>query len=332
VTAATANDAVTDLMRRATVCDMVFVYEPPVANDWRRFEEYRAAGVHFIQCHPAGDGHNISEAIQHIARFRRDVLARSGEALLVESVDDIARARAQGVLGVGLQLEGFRCLERNIDMIELYYKLGVRLCHPIHNVTNSLGGGCADGDDIGLTVFGRTVLCEMNRVGMIADGAHAGKRVQLDLLEHSADPVVFSHHGAATVHPHIRNVTDEVIDGCAARDGVIGMTGAGFYLGGFPTANLLFRHVDYVVQRVGARHVGIALDHFLDVEDQRNFMADRPHLFPGLEDGAWEPVAFAPPSILHPLVRLMLDAGYGDQAVFDILGGNWLRVCSAVWR
>jgi hypothetical protein len=146
---------------------------------------------------PAGDNHNIGEAMRRIGRLRSHIRNdKTGKLILAESVDDILRAKAEGKLAVGIHLEGFRCLERDLNLIEIYYQLGVRFCHPIFNLVNSIGGGCADRIDIGLTNFGLKVIREMNRVGMLVDGAHAGYRTTLDMMEHSEAPVVF--HWAVT--------------------------------------------------------------------------------------------------------------------------------------
>lgn len=311
------------------VTDMVFVYEPPIGNDGSLFAQYRAAGIDFIQCHPAGDDHNISQAIQRIARLRRDITTRD-DCVLVHTVTDIERAKAEGKLAVGIQLEGFRCIERNLDMIDLYYDLGVRLCHPIFNIVNSIGGGCLDGDDLGLSQFGRRVIGRMNDVGMIVDGAHAGVRAQLDMIAVSRHPVVCSHHGVRALHPHPRNLTDEVIRACAARGGVVGLTGAGYYLGGHPDADRLFRHVDHAVQLVGAEHVGLGLDWTADVGLLEQAFAAAPDIWGPLEK--WRPIAFFGPQNLWDLVARMEAAGYGEDAVRGIIGGNWMRIARAVWK
>lgn len=311
------------------VTDMVFVYEPPIGNDGSLFGHYRTAGVDFIQCHPAGDDHNISQAVQRIARLRRDIATRD-DCLLVHSVADIERAKAMGKLAVGIQLEGFRCIERNLDMIDLYYDLGVRLCHPIFNIVNSIGGGCTDGDDLGLTRFGRRVIGRMNDVGMIVDGAHAGTRAQLDMIETSRDPVVCSHHGMRTIHPHARNLTDEVARACAARGGVVGLTGAGYYLGGQPDADRLFAHVDHAVQMLGADHVGLGLDWTANAQLLEKAFVSAPDIWGPLEN--WQPIAFFGPQMLWDLVARMEGAGYGDAAITGIIGGNWMRIARAVWK
>lgn len=330
-TASSANQSKTKRRDSYVVADMIFIYEPPIGNDVRLFGDYIEAGVDFIQCHPAGDDHNISQAVQRIAAMRRDVFARPDLCRLVLSVDDIRRAKADRKLAVGIQLEGFRCLERNLDMIDVYYALGVRLCHPVFNVTNSIGGGCADGDDIGLTKFGCRVVGGMNKVGMIVDGAHAGHRTQLDMLEASSAPVVYTHHGVHSLHPQIRNLRDDVIRGCAEHGGVVGISGAGYYLGGMPSPERIFRHIDYVAQMVGPEHVGFGLDWAAQPRHIENAMIAAPDVWGGGLD-AWQPIEFSPPSLINQVVELMDRAGYAETAVEAILGGNWMRVASEVWK
>src|SRR5947209_810547 len=115
------------------VADMIFIYEPPLGNDWRLFQQYKDSGVDFIQCHPAGDDHNISDAIKRVSYLRRDIKNNGDICDLVLGVTDIRKAKESGKLAVSIQLEGFRCIERELDMIDTFYALGVRLCHPIFN-------------------------------------------------------------------------------------------------------------------------------------------------------------------------------------------------------
>ncbi|MBL8989527.1 MAG: membrane dipeptidase [Gemmatimonadetes bacterium] len=318
------------LYRDALVWDMVFIYEPEMGNGANLFDRYRAAGVNFVSVHPAGDRHNVGDAIKRLARCRTDIKAHPN-AVLVESVDDILAARAAGKLAVGIHLEGFRCLERDLNLIETYYQLGVRFVHPIFNLISEIGGGCADRYDIGLTKLGVRMVAEMNRVGMLVDGAHAGYRATLDMMEVSTDPVIFSHLACYGVHPHMRNVRDDQIRTCADKGGVIGITGGGFYLGAV-TPERYFQHLDYVAQMVGHEHVGVGLDYLDNVAPLAAFIEARPDEWPGKEQGAWEPMAFFPPDRLGDVTELMLKHGYTDAQVRGILGENWLRICRQVWK
>jgi len=310
--------------------DLVFIYEPDMGNGANLFDRYRSAGVDFISVHPAGDRHNIQEAVKRIARCRADIAAHPN-AVLVYSVDDIVRAKAAGKLAVGLHLEGFRCLERDLSMIDIYYQLGVRFVHPIFNLNSEIGGGGADRSETGLTKFGVKMVREMNRVGMLVDGAHAGYRSTLDMMDVSHDPVILSHVACHAVHPHFRNVRDDQIARCAAVGGVIGITGAAFYLGG-ASAEQYFRHLDHVVQLAGPSHAGIALDYLDQSHHLTAFIEARPDEWPGKDEGAWEPMAFLGPEIIAEVTELMLKHGYADEDVAAIRGGNWMSLCERVWK
>ncbi|MEO7967070.1 MAG: membrane dipeptidase [Gemmatimonadaceae bacterium] len=312
------------------IWDMVFIYEPEMGNGANLFDRYRAAGVDFVSVHPAGDRHNIQEAIKRIARCRAEIEAHPN-AELVYSVDDVVRANAAGKLAVGMHLEGFRCLERDLSLIDIYYQLGIRFVHPIFNLNSEIGGGGADRYDTGLTKFGIKMLHEMNRVGMIVDGAHAGHRSTFDMMEHSDAPVMLSHVACHSVHPHFRNVHDDQIRRCAEQGGVIGVTGAAFYLGGASAAQY-FRHLDHLVQLVGAKHVGIGLDYLDQAQHLTNFINARPDEWPGKDEGAWEPMAFLGPEIIAEVTALMTSHGYSDDDVRGIHGGNWLSLCKSVWK
>ena len=307
---------------------MVLPWEPAMGNNVELLVRWRAAGVSFVSVHPAGDRHNVGEAVRRIAHARTDILSRPEELILAESVADIDRARVQGKLAVGLHVEGSRLLERDIAVIEAYYKLGIRFCHPVFNLLNSFGGGCADEHDVGLSKYGRAVVAEMNRVGMLLDGAHVGHRTTRDMIEHSSSPVIFSHVACASVYPHFRNVGDDQIRACAASGGVIGITGNNNYLGDDPTVETLFRHLDHIVELVGPDHVGIGIDYIDDTGALDEYVRARPDEWAG----AWKPFAFTTPEQFLALTDRLLAAGYSDDAVLGILGDNFRRVCLQVWK
>jgi membrane dipeptidase len=316
------------LYAAANVWDMVLPWEPEMGNNVELLSRWQAAGVAFVSVHPAGDRHNIGEAVRRIAHARADILSGPDELVLAESVAEIDRARSEGKLAVGLHIEGSRLFERDLAVIEAYYKLGVRFCHPVFNLLNSFGGGCADEKDVGLSKYGRAVVAEMNRVGMLLDGAHAGHRTTLDMIEHSSSPIVFSHVACAAVYPHFRNVTDEEIGACAAAGGVIGLTGNNNYLGDEPSVETLFRHLDHIVQLAGPDHAGLGIDYVDDTGALDDYVRARPDEWAG----AWKPFAFASPEQFLPLTERMLAAGYSDDSVRGILGDNFRRVCLQVWK
>jgi membrane dipeptidase len=226
-------------------------------------------------------------------------------------------------------------LDGDLDMLRLFRDLGVRQIHFAYNRDNKVAGG-VHGADIGLTAWGRQVVEEVNRVGMIMDCSHTGHRSSLDIMAASAKPVVFSHTCVAALQAHPRNVQDDQIDACAATGGVVGITGIGVFLGANRTdTDLVLRHVDYVAERVGVAHVGLGLDfeflpHLPDPKPEGFVAGDwwpKEH-YSGLGLG---PTRFVQPEQMPEIAEGMVKRGYGDGDVAAILGGNFLRVAEETW-
>ena len=132
-------------------------------------------------------------------------------------------------MAVTFDLEGMNALDGSVDMVSLYYALGVRQMLVAYNRNNQAGGGCHD-TDAGLTAFGRAVISEMNRVGMLIDCSHCSYRTSMEAMELSRAPVIFSHSNARALHDHERNIRDEQARACAATGGVIGIVGLDAFL------------------------------------------------------------------------------------------------------
>ena len=293
---------------------------------------YQAAGFNFLSLTMAADWDRPEPALRHFAQQRQWLLRQPERFRLVEGVADIHAAKAAGQLAIGFHFQGAGPLGYDPALIELYYRLGLRWMILCYNARNPLGDGCHEPGDAGLSSLGRAFVAEMNRVGMLIDASHAGIRSSLDIIERSADPVIFSHSGVRAVKDHERNITDAQIDACAARGGVIGINGIGAFLSADNSADVpaLVRHIDHIAQRVGAAHVGLGLDvvfyqDFMQkLFDSSPMMASRGYPRP--------PWADIKPEDLETLVAALMARGYPAQAITGILGGNFLRVASSVWR
>lgn len=315
------------LHRRAIVWDNVLPLEPWCGNDLDRLGQYSDAGVTAISLTLAGDSHNISEAVQRVAAARRRILSDPEHLLLVHTVADVGRAKASGRLAVLLHFEGTRCFERNLDMIEAFFHLGVRHTLLAFNMSNCVGGGCAESSDGGLTSFGRRFIAECERVGMLIDLSHTGSRTSMQALERATRPMLFTHSNSAVLHPHFRNLLDEQVRACAATGGVVGVSSSVQYLGDRDASTAaIMRHVDHYVQLVGSRHVGLGLDVIFDAATVDAYMRSRPDEWPMALDPAWPGCRTAMPSQIPELTQAMLDRGYSEADVLNILGGNYLRV------
>lgn len=293
-----------------------------------QIERCREAGYTAITLNIGFDLTDFDQNIRILSHFRRWVALHGDDYLLIDRPDDVLEAKRSGRLAIGFDLEGGNALGGELAMVSLFRDLGVQWMLMAYNRSNALGGGCQD-DDQGLTAFGRAVLDEMARVGMIACCSHAGWKTAGQIIDYCDKPVIFSHSNAFAVHAHPRNIPDSLILACAQKGGVIGINGVSRFVGNDSIATEdLFRHLDHVVQLVGPDHAGLALDYVWDLDEVAAFFAQRPDIFPPGK-GYDKPSSYVEPERLPAIVAMMIAHGYPDDAIENILGRNHLRIARA---
>jgi membrane dipeptidase len=154
------------------------------------------------------------------------VIAKYPEAFeLALTADDVDRIRAKGKIASLLGMEGGHVLEDSLGALRAYYDLGARYMTLTHNVTLDWADA-ALGDEVhkGLTPFGKEVVREMNRLGMLVDISHVSPAVMRDALDVSEAPVLFSHSCARALVDHKRNVPDDVLSRLPKNGGVVMVT------------------------------------------------------------------------------------------------------------
>ncbi len=292
---------------------------------------YLDAGVSYVSVNVGFAPHDIDATMRVLGSWRRQILLSSTTFALVSTVDELLAAQQQGRLVVGFDLEDTNPLGGEIGMVQAYYDLGVRSMLLTYNAENLAGFGCHAPDDTGLTEFGRSVVHEMNRVGMMVDVSHCGYRTSMDALELSASPVIFSHSAMRGVWDHERNIRDDQARACAATGGVIGINGVGIFLGDNDiSVQAMARHIDYAVELVGPDHVGIGTDYVFDLDDLDRELSNA-QIFPESYRRAGR-VDFFPPEQLAPLEAELARRGYPAADIAAIMGGNFLRVARQVWK
>ena len=330
------DEPLADAARR--ICDDALVwdahagFESSPDVDLSHLSQWKDAGVDYLSVNVGYDVVDWRVTIKTLAAFRRWVSA-SNDYELVGTVGEIGAAKATGRMAIAFDLEGMNALDGSVDMVRLYHDLGVRQMLFAYNRNNLAGGGCHD-EDIGLTEFGRTVVAEMNEVGMLVDCSHCGYRTTLEAMEHSSAPVVFSHSNPRALRDHQRNIADEQARACAATGGVVGVNGIGAFLGNDDiSTSTLADHVDYLLDLLGAEHVGIGLDYFFETDsgpDINASLAANAHFWPSSQypGGA---VRCAAPAQIVELTEELLRRQRPESDVRAILGGNFLRVAETVW-
>jgi membrane dipeptidase len=301
-----------------------------------QLERVRKSGIDVISLNVSFDVVDPNDAFKVLATFRHWVRQNSERYALADTVADIEAAKAAGRLAVIFDIEGGNAVAAHPGLVEIFYRLGVRWMLFAYNKNNTLGGGCMD-DDTGLTAYGRQIIDEMERVGMVLCCTHVGQRTAREAMEYSSQPVIFSHSNPAAVYRHVRNIPDHLMKACAQSGGVVNLNGVGMFLGEGPhgigddSTDALMRHIDYAVQLIGPEHVGLGLDYVFDVSEFEEYVRKSPETFPPAlrKPGSYvqiEPERF--PIIAERLLRM----GYSDSEVQGIMGHNNLRVARDVWR
>lgn len=317
-----------------------------VDTDIPRMQAGKLAGQFFAAYVPPNEPKPAGFALAQIA-LMRDMLRRHDDVFRPGlSAADVEAAKAEGRIALFMTIENGSAIDNQLDALDAYYDLGVRLMTLCHNDTTDWCDSATDAPrHDGLSAFGMRVIRRMNRVGMVVDLAHVSPKAMHDVLDVTRTPAVWSHSNAFTLCDHPRNVPDDVLDRVAGNGGVVmatfvpdfisqasrdwhrpakdqyGKTPEGMdtakveseivaKVGPRPKATLTqyCDHVEYLAKRVGHDHVGIGSDFFGWVNPE------------GLEDTTTFP------SVIAELIR----RGWSEENLVKLAGGNTLRVLRAV--
>ena len=234
---------------------------------------------------------------------------------LASTADQVAAAFASGRIASLMGLEGGSMIGSSMPILRNAYARGIRYMTLTHWLTTRWADSATDpAQHGGLTAFGREVVREMNRLGMLVDLSHVSPETMSAALDVTEAPVIFSHSGAHAVCDHPRNVPDDILRRMPANGGVV----MAVFLSGFVSqavrehlrgaedieADELADHIDHLRDTMGIDHVGIGSD----------FDGGEP-----LPEGLTDVSCF--PALLGELLR----RGYSDDDVRKVAGGNVLR-------
>ncbi len=306
---------------------------PDPSVDLTLLEDWRKSGANYVSINVGFDVVSWQHTLQTLAAYRSCVLKNSDRYFLAGTIDDVEQAKRQGKLAVSFDIEGMNALNEDNNMVALFHALGVRQMLFAYNLNNKAAGGCHD-ENTGLSRFGRDIVTEMNRLGIIVDCSHASFRTTMEIMEQSEKPVVFSHSNPMAICNHQRNIGDEQIKACAETGGVVGINGMGIFLGDNDSGNQsLLRHICHVCDLVGSAHVGLGFDYSPDIDiDIGEILMSRPDYWPPGQGYDTPAISHASPAQLPELAEMLHDHGMGEDDISGILGGNFHRVASAVWQ
>ena len=189
--------------------------------DREAFQSLQKAGVGGVVV-TCGFWEGAVESLDSLGRWRDLIRENADVAEIGTNSKDIARIGAEGKVAVILGYQNANLFEGRIRFVELFAELGVRVVQLTYNNQNELAGSCYENEDSGLARFGKEVVREMNRAGILVDCSHVGDRSTLDAIEASEKPIAVTHANARSLFDHKRNKSDDVLKALSETGGVIG--------------------------------------------------------------------------------------------------------------
>lgn len=249
----------------------------------------------------------------------------------VTEAADVERAHAEGRFGVILNFQNTTHFGSDLDLLDQFYDLGVRVIQLTYNSRNLVGDGCTERNPSGLSNFGIQVVKRMNELGILIDVSHSSEQTGRDALEASDQPIAITHSFARALSDHDRGKSDELLK-LIGQEGYVGVLLVPFFITDEPTATLdhFLDHVEHIANLVGADHVGIGTDHAAPVPSpmlevlneeiarmgfRKEHRVDWASYTKGFE--RWEQ---------WPNLTEALLTRFSDDEVRGIIGGNFLRL------
>lgn len=279
---------------------------------------------------------SYDNAIRDIARWTRKFDALDG-FVKVTGAADAERAHAEGRVGVILNFQNTTHFGDDLEVLERFHALGVRIVQLTYNGRNLVGDGCTERNPGGLSLFGQQVVRRMNELGILIDVSHCSRATALDAVEASRHPIAITHGFARALNDHDRGADDDVIRAVAAGGGYIGIVCVPFFLSTEPEVCLehLMRHVDHVAGLVGIEHTGIGTDWAPPVPERLQAMLTR-----GVAEIGFRPehrvdwgatiTELADYTDWPRITGALLAHGLREEEITGVLGRNFLRVFAEV--
>ena len=310
-----------------------------IISKWSRavFEEMRAGGVTAANC-TCSVWEGFRSTMENVAQWKRWFREHGDLLVQVHSTADVRRAKREGRTGIILGWQNTSALEDRAEFVEVFRDLGVRVMQLTYNTQNLVGSGCWESRDGGLSDFGRDVIDEMNRCGVLVDLSHVGPKTSAEAVAHSAKPAAYTHCCPSGIMEHPRNKSDAEMRAVVERGGFVGVATYPPFLpwGDETTVDRCVEVFEYVIDVAGEDAVGIGTD-FTQDQDVSFFewlRRDKGHgrlLVPGTPRVPRLPEGLATIGEFPNLTAAMVRRGWSETRIRKVLGENWLRFLGEVW-
>lgn len=320
----------TELHQQSIIIDGLIIAK------WNRdlFEDMHKGGLSAANC-TVSVWDDFQATVDNIVEMNQLIEDNSDLVMKVHTTDDIRKAKAAGKTGIMLGFQNAHAFEDQLGYVQIFKDLGVGVVQMCYNTQNLIGTGCYERDG-GLSGFGREIVAEMNRVGIMCDLSHVGSKTSEEVILASNKPVCYSHCLPSGLKEHPRNKSDEELKFIAEHGGFVGVTMFTPFLkkGADATIDDYVEAIAYVVDIVGEDQVGIGTD-FTQGQDKAFFdylTHDKGY--------ARELTYFG--KIVNPegirtvgefpnLTEALLRNGFSEELTRKIMGENWMRILGEVW-
>lgn len=305
--------------------------------NWTRalFEEAKAGGVNAIHV-TISYWENTEATLANIGDWRRRFREYSDIIMPVRTGDDIREAEKSGKVGIILGFQNCSPIEDDLRKVEMLHEQGVRIMQLTYNNQSLLATGCYEDGDSGVTRFGREVIKEMNRVGMIIDMSHSAEHSTLQTIELSERPIAITHANPLRWHEALRNKSDDVLRALGQSGGMLGFSMYPFHLNNGPDCTLddFCGMIMDTAALMGIDHVGIGSDlcqnwGYETLEWMRSgTWTFKPDYGEGSASNAgWprQPDWFASSKDFGNIAKGLADKGMAQGDIGKVMGLNWLR-------
>jgi len=253
------------------------------------------------------------KAVDILYRIVEQVKLNENQVGIAYNVNDLIYLKNAGKKAIFLAIENGYAIGKDLGNLSMFKEMGITYITLCHNGSNDICDSAkGEAEHNGLSPFGREVVKEINRLGIIIDISHAGDKTVQDVLELSNAPIIASHSSARALCDHPRNLTDDQIKAIAAKGGVVQVCLYNSFLSKQPAPTILdaVAHINHIVQLVGIDHVGIGTD--FDGDDTEKLIGCR-----------------AANEVINLTVEL-LRQGYTEEELHKLWGDNLLRVLNTV--
>jgi membrane dipeptidase len=303
----------------------------------------RHSGVNVLKLTLGGNNSDFLSTVDLLAFVQRMCEVHPDYFMQVRVPSDLERAKRENKLGIIFSFESADMLEGDLDRIEIFRDLGVRVMQFSYNRKSPFGAGVMAPEAGGLTELGRKAADTMNKVGIAIDLSHANPATTADAIAVSKRPVIMTHAGCSAIHPHPRNKTDEQLRALADKGGVLGIYDLPYLAPSprQPTVDDYMAHMEHALKVIGEDHVGVGSDanlepfdtspqglaEFNKSEEQRQ----KSGLAAPEEDRPTYVVGLNAPRRIEVITDQLLKRGYSERIAEKVIGMNFVRVFGEIW-